>query len=148
MHIAIDLLESVRSRRIPLSVITALSLAILAISIDYITWIKLNVSVLYSLPLVLTVGTRSRRLIWGLALFLVCMTFLVYSQQIPPGAFSMAEPYFLDRVLAGAALVTTVGLLHARMLVLDKVDSQARSLKARNAQVELASRELLRKETL
>jgi signal transduction histidine kinase len=147
MKLAMDLLGPVRSRCV-WTVVGALSLAVLVVYIDLFTWVELNVSIFYGLPVILTVTARNRWLIWCLALFLVCMAFVVYFQQIPPGAFSLTEPFFLDRVLAAVTVITTAGLLHARTLALDKLEMQARSLQDRNEQVESANRELLRNKEL
>lgn len=69
--------------------------------------------------------TRGRRLLWGLALFLVSTTFAVYAIQIGPGVFSPGEPLFVNRVLAAVTVLLTAGLLHAWTLALDKLDEQA-----------------------
>ncbi len=59
--------------------------ALVVASVDWDTWIELNVAVLYGIPLVLCLPTRSRRLLWGMAAFLLITTFVVYALQIPRG---------------------------------------------------------------
>jgi signal transduction histidine kinase len=126
------------------SVLTAGVLALIEVYIDQTTWIELNVSILYILPLILLLPSRNRPLIWGMALFLVSMTFIVYFEQISPRAFSVVEPFFVDRLLSAVTVLSTAALLHARTLALDKIDAQSERLKERNDQIELANRELIK----
>ncbi|HEX5270586.1 MAG TPA: HAMP domain-containing sensor histidine kinase [Gemmataceae bacterium] len=116
-------------------------LALSEVFIDWVTHIDLNMSILYGLPLVVAAATRSRRLLWGLALFLLATTFAVYAVQIPAGEFSPREMHFVNRVLAGAALVLTAGLVHVAMIGLDLVEEQRRSLKAQNEELDRRRRE-------
>ncbi len=90
----------------------AVALAALEVLLDWTTWIELNVSIVYGLPLILAAAARSRRLLWGLTSALVLVTFVVYALQIPPGHFSLNEPFFVNRVLCAAAMVLTAGLGH------------------------------------
>src|SRR6516165_3713738 len=80
------------------------------------------------------------------ALFLILMTFCVYTVQIPPGVFSSREPLFVNRVLAAAALLLTAGLLHVWMTAVETTEAQSRALKGQNEQLEAANRELHRRE--
>jgi signal transduction histidine kinase len=121
--------------------VLAVLLAVAEVLIDWITPIDLNVSVLYGLPLVVAAATRSRRLLWGLALSLLITTFAAYGVQIPPGIFSLREPHFINRVLAACALVLTAVLLHAGMMGLDLLAEQRRSLKEQNEELERRRRE-------
>ena len=82
--------------RPPLAGALAVLAALLVAYIDWITWIELNVPVLYGLPLVLCVATRNRRLLWGMTASLLITTFVVYSLQSPPGPFSLLESFFVD----------------------------------------------------
>ena len=75
-------------------------------------------------------------MLWGLALFLLITIFAVYYVQIPPGVFSLREPYFVNRVLAAFALVLTAVLLHVGMIGLDLLETQRRSLKEQNAELD------------
>ncbi len=90
----------------------AVALAALEVLLDWTTWIELNVSIVYGLPLILAAAARSRRLLWGLTSALVLVTFVVYALQIPPRHFSLNEPFFVNRVLCAAAMVLTAGLGH------------------------------------
>jgi signal transduction histidine kinase/ActR/RegA family two-component response regulator len=119
----------------------AVILALVEVLIDWVTHIDLNVSILYGLPLVVAAATRSRRLLWALALFLLVTTFAIYSVQIPPGVFSPHERHFVDRVLAGAALALTAGLVHVGMLGLDLLDAQRSALRAQNEELERRRRD-------
>lgn len=116
-------------------------LVVTAVFLDWVTSISLNVSILYGLPLVVAAATRSRRLLWGVALFLLVTTYAVYCVQIPPGSFSLREEHFVNRVLAGVALVLTAGLLHVGIIGLDVLDAQGRSLKAQNEELDRRRRE-------
>jgi hypothetical protein len=62
----------------------AIALAVAEVGLDWGTWIELNVSVLYSVPLVFAAAARRRRLLWTLAAILTCVTFTVYVSQAPP----------------------------------------------------------------
>ncbi len=135
-----------RVQSAPLAGVLAVFLAALAAYIDWSTWIELNVSIVYGLPLVLSVATRSRRLLWGMTAFLVAMTFVVYSDQIPPGVFSLHEFFFVNRVLAAAAVLLTACLLHLRISAIDKMEAQRIALRQQNERLERANQELLRRE--
>jgi signal transduction histidine kinase len=131
-------------RALPAAAAWAVCLAALLVFIDWITWVEFNEAIVYPLPLVLAAMTRSRRLLWGLALFLVGTTFAVYAVQVGPGVFSLREPFFINRVLAAGTVLLTAGVLHAWTLALDQLDEQDRSLKVQNEQLDAANRELRR----
>jgi signal transduction histidine kinase len=126
---------------VPVAGVLAVLLALAEVLLDWTTQISLNVSILYGLPLVVAVATRSRRLLWGLALFLLITIFAVYYVQMPHGVFSFREPYFLNRVLAAFALVLTAALLHVGLIGLDLLEAQRRSLKEQNEELERRRRE-------
>src|ERR1051326_8698590 len=77
--------------------VLAVSLAALEVGVDWTTWIQLNISLVYGLPLILAAAARSRRLLWALTGVLIGITFIVYSMQIPPALFSLREPFFVNR---------------------------------------------------
>ncbi len=131
---------------VPWVVPCALSLAAVEVFIDWVTWVQLNLSIVYSLPLVILAVARKRQLLWGLAFVLIIMTFAVYSYQIPPGVFSLHEPFFIDRILSAVTIILTAGLLHAWTLALDALRMQRQSIRAKNDQLEVANRELVRYE--
>lgn len=131
-------------RPMPAAGVLAVGLAAALVLIDWVTWIELNESIVYPLPLVLAAMARSRRLLWGLVLFLVGTTFAVYAVQIAPGAFSPDEPFFVNRALSAVTVLLTAGLLHAWTLALEKLDEQERGLKRQNERLDAANRELLR----
>ena len=110
---------------------SALALAVVEIYIDWLTWIELNVAIVYSLPLVVAAAARNRRLIWLLALVLLTATFVVYARQIPPGHFAPREPFFVNRVLASVTLLLAASLLHGLTLAADALD--AKGLQAEEA---------------
>jgi signal transduction histidine kinase len=119
----------------------AVFLALLAAYIDLSTWIELNVSVVYGLPLVVSVATRNRRLLWGMTTFLLITTFVVYSLQMPPGRFSPLEPFFIDRLLAATALLLIACVLHYRMTAIDTMEAQRRLLRQQNKELDLRRHE-------
>lgn len=121
---------------VPLAGTLALLLGLGQAWIDWSTWIDLDVPIIYVLPLVLGAATGNRRLLWGLALFLLITTFAVYIAQSAPGSFSLHEPHFLNRVLAAATLVLTAGLLHAWTLARDALATQRRALAEQNRELE------------
>lgn len=105
--------------RIPAAGYAAVLLAAVEISVDVDTWIQLNVSIVYGLPLVLAAASGSRRVLWTLAMVLVASTFIVYAQQIPPGQFALNEPFFVNRVLSAVTVFLTAGLLHALTITVE-----------------------------
>jgi signal transduction histidine kinase len=121
--------------------VLAVFLAGLAAYIDWSTWIELNVPVVYGVPLVVSLPTRNRRLLWGMATCLLMTTFIVYEFQSPPGPFSPLEPFFVDRVLAAAAVLLTACLVHIRMSSIDTMDAQRAALREQNEELERRRRE-------
>ena len=109
---------------------SAVLLAAFEVYVDLDTWIELNVSIVYSLPLVLAAAGRSRRLIWLLVAALLAATFAVYVLQTPPGMFRPLEPRFLDRLLASVTLVVAAALLHGLTLVFDALEARRRQAEA------------------
>ena len=111
----------------------AVLLAAAEVIVDWTTWIELDISIVYGLPLVLAAAARSRRLLWTLALLVVCATFIVYSHQIPPGAFALDEPFFVNRLLSAVTILFAAGLLHLLTLAVDALDRQRREAEAASA---------------
>ncbi|MBS0208015.1 MAG: HAMP domain-containing histidine kinase [Planctomycetes bacterium] len=122
---------------------SAIPLAALGVAVDAVTWVDLNVSILYILPPVLAAAARKRRLLWGLTVVLLVASFVVYALQASPGMFSFHEPFFLNRVLAGLTLIVTTGLLHILILAAEELDAQAASLRQQNDRIEAINRELI-----
>ncbi|HET7342059.1 MAG TPA: HAMP domain-containing sensor histidine kinase [Methylomirabilota bacterium] len=113
----------------------AVALAAAEVALDFATWIQLNVSILYGLPLILAALARSRRLLWSLVAVLATSTFTVYWLQIPPGVFALHEPFFVNRVLATVSLLLTACLAHVWIAALDLTDRQSRTLQEQNAEL-------------
>jgi hypothetical protein len=116
---------------------TALLVAVFAvtlglITVDVITWVELDVAAIFGLPLLLVGPTRSRRLLWILTALLVIATFAVYAVQIPKGAFTLKETFFVNRVLDVVELLLIAALLHVRMMAADKSDNQAQLIAQQN----------------
>ena len=120
----------------------AVGVAAAEVLLDWVTHIQLNVSIIYSIPLVLAGLSRRRRLLWSLLVVLVCMGFAVYAAQIGPGSFSLQEPYLRNRVLASITMLITATLLHVWTRALDTLDERDRVLKEQNIRLQSAYREL------
>ena len=108
------------------------------ITIDFVTWIELDVAAIFGLPLMLVGATRSRRLLWILTALLTIATFAVYAVQIPKGAFTLKETFFVNRVLDVVELLLIAALLHVRMIAADTSDTQARVIARQNEKLEAA----------
>jgi signal transduction histidine kinase len=108
------------------------------ITLDFITWVELDVAAIFGLPLVLVGATRSRRLLWILTVLLAITTFAVYAIQIPKGTFMLKETFFVNRVLDVVELLLIAALLHIRMIAADKNDSQAEVIARQNEKLEAA----------
>ena len=93
---------------------------------DFTTWIELDIATIYGLPLVLAGATRSRALLWMLTGLLTATTFAVYALQLAPGAFTLEEPFFVNRVLDALSLLLLAGLLHIWMRSAATNEAQAR----------------------
>lgn len=102
--------------------------------IDLVTPIDLNVSVLYSIPLVLAGLARNRRLMWILLVVLLCITFAVYDVQIGHGPQPLvdAASLFRNRVFVAITMLLTAALLHAWTHALDALDERDRQLELQN----------------
>ena len=72
-------------------------------------------------------ASRSRRLLSSLATVLVVATFVVYSRPMDQPAFSLGDPFFIDRLLAGVTILVPAVLLHACILAREVLESQPRS---------------------
>jgi len=105
---------------------------------DFITWIELDVAAIFGLPLVLAGATRSRALLWMLTSLLIATTFVVYAVQIAPGAFTLNEIFFVNRVLNAASLLLLAGLLHIWMRSAETREAQARLIEAQNEKLQAA----------
>jgi signal transduction histidine kinase len=128
--------------------VVAVLLAALEVLADWTTWIQLNISLVYGLPLILAAAARSRRLLWALTGVLIGITFIVYSMQIGPGLFSLKEPFFVNRVLSSAAMLLTAGLGHIWIKTTEQLDAQRQTLKENNEALQAANLELLHHQEL
>lgn len=139
-----SLSEKLQKRWLPWIGVIAIVIAGIAALVDWLTWIELNESIVFSLPLILAGASRSRRLLWSLAVFLAATTFVVYYIQTPAGVFSIREPFFVNRVLSFVTLMFSAGLLHAWMRAMDALEARGRDLKVQNLRLDAANRELVR----
>ena len=111
--------------------------------LDWATWIELNVSVLYSLPLVFAAIARRRRLLWTLTLVLLAVTFAVYWDQVPAGAALIWNPFLFDRLLSAFSVLVSACILDAWLRSQRVRDSQSQALDRQNARLEAINRDLL-----
>jgi signal transduction histidine kinase len=121
------LFDSPRHSFRPVLVASAVLFAAAEIYVDWQTWIQLNVSIVYSLPLVVAAAARNRRVIWILAIMLLIATFAVYAVQIPAGVFTPREPLFVNRILAAVTLLLSASLLHGLTVAFDVLDARGRA---------------------
>ena len=117
----------------------AIVVSVAEIALDLGTWVELDIATIYGIPLVLAAYTRNRRLLWGLTVVLVLVTFIAYAQQIPRGSFAMREALFVNRVLDAIALLLIAGLLHIWMTSLDVREAQTQLLHEQNNRLEAAN---------
>lgn len=120
----------------------AVALAIVEVLFDWGTWIELNVSVLYSVPLVFAAAARRRRLLWTLAFLLICMTFAVYMSQAPERV-SAQQPFLFDRVLSAISIVLSAGILDAWLRSLEIRARQGQAIEQQNVRLKAINRELV-----
>jgi signal transduction histidine kinase len=121
----------------------AVALAVVAVLFDWGTWIELNVSVLYGVPLVFAAAARRRRLVWTLAFVLIGMTFAVYLSQTAATGASSQDSFLLDRVLSAISVVLSAGILDAWLRSLQVRERQSLAIQDQNARLEAVNRELV-----
>jgi signal transduction histidine kinase len=118
----------------------AVALAVAEVLVDVTTTIQLNVSIVYSLPLVLAAAGRNRRLVWELAFILVCITFIVYWQQ--SDIDTLRNEYFINRVLAAVSVLLAAALLHALTVAAATLAERNRQLSIYQQEITQRNREL------
>ena len=122
------LFDYLLERPMPVAGALAVLVAALEAAADWSTWVELDVSAVYGVPLVLAALARNRRLLWALTAGLLFMTFAAYAAQIGSGAFSVDEPYFLNRALSAAALALSAALCHVWIVAANRLAAQRQSL--------------------
>jgi len=120
----------------PLAGTLAVVVAAVEATVDWTTWVELDVSAVYGVPLVLAAVARNRRLLWVLTACLVFMTFAAYAAQIGPGVFSPSEPYFVNRVMSAAALTLSAALCHVWIVAANRLAAQRQSLIEHNQELD------------
>lgn len=127
----------------------ALAVASMAVEVllDWTTPAQLNVSVIYSIPLILAGLARERRLLWLLLIVLLCMTFMVYVVQMR-GDHIVGALVLRNRVLSAVTMLLTATLMHVWTRALDALEqrdlqirSQNEELQRRREKTELASKQ-------
>jgi signal transduction histidine kinase len=132
----IRLFDYLLDRSMPVAGTLAIVVAILQAAADWTTWLELDVSAVYGIPLVLAAVARNRRLLWMLAACLLVMTFAAYATQIDTGLFSLDEPYFVNRVLSAVALILSAALCHVWIVAANRLAAQRRSLVEQNEELD------------
>jgi signal transduction histidine kinase len=125
----------VLDRPMPLAGALAIIVAIIEAGADWTTWVQLDISAVYGVPLVLAAIARNRRLMWILAVCLVFMTFAAYASQIG-STFSVAEPYFMNRALSAAALSLSAVLCDVWIVAANRLAAQRRALVEQNQELD------------
>jgi signal transduction histidine kinase len=123
--------------------VLAVVLAVAAVLLDWNTWVELNVSVLYSIPLVLAAAARNRRLLWSLTAALIGVSFVVYLDQIPPHVMSAREPFLIDRALSAVSLLLSATILDAWVRSIITRALLSRSVEEQNARLGAINSDLL-----
>ena len=130
------LFDYLLDRPMPVAGTLAILVAVVEATVDWTTWVELDVAAVYGIPLVLAAVARNRRLLWALAASLLFMTFAAYLTQIGPGVFSLHEPYFLNRVLCAAALTLSAALCHVWIVAANRLAAQRQSLIEHNRELD------------
>lgn len=136
---------------LPFAAPLALAVAVALAVVDWATWIQLNISILYGLPLVIAAVTRDRRLLWTLAFALVGVTFGVYALQVSGGPPQERVSFLINRLLAACTILLSAGILHAWMHSMDRlvrreerIAQQKTVLETVNAELVASRQEILR----
>jgi signal transduction histidine kinase len=132
----IRLFDYLLDRPMPVAGSLAIVVAAVELAFDWATWVELDVSAVYGVPLVLAAVARNRRLLWFLTFALLLMTFAAYAAQIEPEAFSLHEPFFLNRALSAVALALSAVLCHVWIVAANRLAAQRQSLIARNEELD------------
>jgi signal transduction histidine kinase len=119
-------------RPVPLAGRLAVLLALVVLAADLMTWVELDVSAVYPLPLVLVAVARNRRLLWAMAGCLIFVTFAAYAIQIEDGGFYLYEPFFINRVLSAVTLMVSAVLCHIWIIAADSLAAQSRRAEEAN----------------
>ena len=132
--------DYVLDESMPLAGMLAIAVAAIEAIVDWTTWVELDVSAIYGVPLVLAAVARNRRLLWALAAGLLFMTFAAYAAQIGEGSFSLHEPYFMNRALSAAALMLSAALCDVWIVAANRLAAQRQSLIDQNHELVLLRR--------
>lgn len=140
----------------PIPAVIGVVLAIFLTILDVATRIELNVAVVYGLPLVFVAASRRPPVLWGLALALVTVTFVVYEIQVAQvhaeparlraGFLGFRDPYLAGRALAALAVLVTAAILQGWLFSLQTIDARDAAIEERDGRLEKMSLELIRRE--
>src|SRR5579885_2794173 len=104
-----------------LLIVLAVASMAVEVLLDWTSPAQLNVSVIYSIPLILAGLARERRLLWLLLIVLLCMTFMVYVVQMR-GDHIVGALVLRNRVLSAVTMVLTATLMHVWTRALDALE--------------------------
>ena len=133
-------------RRANASAFLAVIVAGVELMVDAATWVELNVSILYSVPLVLAALARSRGLLWGLTFVLACSTVGVYVLQAAAANGEGSTSLLINRLLAATCLLLNAFVLSAWMRSLDKLALRERAIEQKNEALEAMNHRLVSKD--
>ena len=133
-------------RRANAAAFLAVIVAGVELMVDAATWVELNVSILYSVPLVLAALARSRGLLWGLTFVLACSTVGVYVLQAAAANGEGSTSLLINRLLAATCLLLNAFVLSAWMRSLDKLALRERAIEQKNEALEAMNHRLVSKD--
>lgn len=103
--------------------------------VDWATPISLNISAIYSIPLVLAGLARSRRLLWLFLIALLGLTFLMYAIE-NGSSHAAGEMLLQNRLLSVVTMLVTALLMHALIGVLDALEKRDMQIRRQNEELE------------
>lgn len=118
-----------------LLIVLAVASMVVEVLLDWTTPIQLNVSVIYSIPLILAGLARERRLLWLLLIALLLMTFIVYAVQIR-GDHIVGALVLQNRVLSAVTMLLTATLMHIWTRALDALEQRDVQIRSHNDDLE------------
>lgn len=132
----IRLFDYLLDRPMPPAGWLAIAVALLEAAVDWTTWVELHIPALFGIPVVIAAVARNRRLVWLLTVFLLFTNFASYAVEIGPAAFSVAEPFFINRALSAVSLIITAALCHVWIVAANRLAAQRQSLARQNEELD------------
>ena len=120
----------------------ALAIALVAVLIDVLVPADYLLPVLFAVPLVMSAWVYSPRFVWGLALVLVVISFVLLFLGPAASHVEAWRVALINRGLAALVLCVVAGLVHARILAARELDDRRETLQQQNLALEAANHEL------